>query len=155
MVGSADGSQVSTVLRGVDSGSLSSQVFYDHPAWSPDGRCLAVSLNGYYSAFDTYERVIVRQGARTLNVEGGMSDHDGSPSWSPDGRRVVLVGYQGSAVGGGLYAAAVGTKKETGLTVECVSDPCTADDTPAWSPNGSIIVFTRTNITRAKRLRCT
>ena len=57
-----------------------------------------------------------------------------SPSWSPDGRRVVFTSYVHGAPD--LYIATVGNRSFTKITGEKGTNI-----TPAWSPTGNLIVF--------------
>ena len=75
------------------------------------------------------------------HVSGGAFD----PAWSPDGSRIVFERwdsrhrlpdqlYTVNADGSALHALATGCSKAT---------QCLADDVPAWSPDGTQIVFVR------------
>jgi TolB protein len=129
------------VLRGTGTGDFAPGTFYYFdPAWSRDGRLLAVTVEEATESHGYDDVVVFRQGKRWLTLPGGESSISGSPSWAPDGKRLVLVGYQSSS-GGGLYIRGVGSKVSVDLTNEWAN----ADDTPAWSPDGSRIAFTRSN----------
>ena len=143
LLASADASRISTVLRGHGTGDAS--VWWYDPAWSRDGRCLATSVGSFPTGSHEYVDVVVRRGMqKPFAVPGGMSAVSGSPSWSPDGRRLVLVGYQSGWFGGGLYIRGVGLKADKELTPEVMDARASFDDHPAWSPDGSKIAFART-----------
>jgi Tol biopolymer transport system component len=104
-VASVDGSGIAVVLRGTKK-----KVYFD-PAWSPNGHRLAFTVETYPFGTHGYDDVFVFQGSRRrLPVPGGDSDFDGSPAWAPDGRKVVLVGYE-SGSGGALYTAFPGSTR--------------------------------------------
>jgi dipeptidyl aminopeptidase/acylaminoacyl peptidase len=55
--------------------------------WSPDGACLAfVSSRGNHSFVGVYDA-----GAKTVHYLDASVDHDNSPVWSPDSRRVAFL----------------------------------------------------------------
>ena len=114
---------------------------YVDPAWSPDGRCLAVTHVTYSSPDDEADYVEVKHPTGTLELLPGESAISGAASWAPDGRRLVLVGYQIPDQGGGLYIEGIGTRAGAALTPERFDEPY--DDAPAWSPDGSWIAFSR------------
>ena len=137
LLASADGSRISTVLRG--RGTDDAIWWYD-PAWSRDGRCLAASFGSYPYQSHEYVDVVVKRGTqKPITMEGGESTENGSPSWSPDGRRLALVGYR-YIDGGWIHIQGVGSK----LDVQLTPDSKPFDDNPAWSPDGSKIAFART-----------
>jgi len=96
---------------------------------SPDGRFVV------YSRFE-------RQGIFVLDRSTGVSTRvtdglDGSPSWSPDGTKIVFHRWFGGSKFD-IYAVGADGSNPTRLT----DDP--ADKrTPAWSPDGTRIAFTR------------
>lgn len=129
---SPDRGQVSTVLRGREG-----RVLYDEPAWSSDGRRLAVTVTTFPSHGESHVVAIV--GARTIRIPGGPSSFDGRASWAPGGRALVRVGYERNE-GGGLYLWRWRSRTKVQLTS---GEFATVDDVPAWSPDGSRIAFER------------
>ena len=92
------------------------------PAWSPDGRRIALTAGSTILVFNADG-----SGRRTLS--GGWA-----PSWSPDGREIAFV----SEPPGGLRVMnADGSGKR-----ELTHDPAvSAVSAPAWSPDGQRVAF--------------
>jgi Tol biopolymer transport system component len=88
------------------------------PAASPDGRRLAFQREG---------------GIWTSDADGShprrLTDFGVQPSWSPDGRQIVLA----TPGGGDLYMVASGGGRPRRLG--------TAGSSPAWSPDGRTIAY--------------
>ena len=78
---------------------------FDHGgalSWSPDGRTIAFSAN----RLDDYEHQPAQSEVWTVNVDNGtmtqLTDRlgpDSSPSYSPDGRSIVYLGYDDRKMG--------------------------------------------------------
>lgn len=105
------------------------------PAWSPDGAWIAFGLGGYLQARKSKPATImlVRRdgsGARELTPD---SLNAGFPSWSPDGKRIV---YRVWGANEGLRILTVADGSVQVLTTDY-------DNLPFWSPDGSLIAFTR------------
>jgi Tol biopolymer transport system component len=118
-------------------------MWYYDPAWSLGGHCLAYTSGGYPTGSHWYSGVEVIRGAWSFGLPGGSSAVDGSPSWDPSGRRLVLVGYE-FGDGGELYVQGVESASDSVLPLErsgLVGD--VIYDTPAWSHDGSRIAFIR------------
>src|SRR5207247_3890274 len=96
------------------------------PRWSPDGKHIAFARSGT----ETGEIFLVNpDGSGETKLTDGFS-----PSWSADGRSLAFD------TGGG-FPSFVYTIRADGSGRRRVSP--IAGETPAWSPNGSRIVFTR------------
>ena len=91
-----------TALSGVES----------FAAFSPDGNSIAFSWNGEKGDnFDIYVKDIGSSGARQLTKDPGR---DVSPVWSPDGRQIAFVRFDG--VAGRLHITSALTASEVKLS---------------------------------------
>jgi Tol biopolymer transport system component len=115
-VARADGSAVTRLVPG------------SWPAWSPDGRRIALQRNG-----EIY--LINADGSDEARVSEG--EH---PAWSPDGTRIVFTSGEGIAV-----MASDGSAVTTVLRHDFRDDTYAPWDMgvgkPAWSPDGERIAF--------------
>ena len=129
-------------------------VLHHPPAWSPDGRRLAVVRYGEEEvhAFVT----LTGRELYVVGADGGeprrLADNVVSgPSWSPDGQRLAIA--QAEADGVGLYVIGIdGTESRRVMGIEGwegpywraswgPADPAEAwIDTVAWSPDGTRIL---------------
>src|SRR5437667_6655635 len=108
-----------------------------NPAWSPDGTKIAFSTNrdGNYEIY-----TMNADGSGPTRLTSNAAD-DASPTWSHDGTKIAFVRY----LGGGNYEIYV---LDADLCHECtgtgptnLSQSASADLEPAWSPDGTKIVF--------------
>jgi WD40 repeat protein len=109
-VAKADGSRSRLLARGVT----------DAPAWSPDGRLIAIAANGL--------RLVPAVGgpARLLTRAG-----DTAPAWSPDGRRIAFLA--------GDYLYSLYVVDRDGSHLRQLADGVSS--APSWSPDGKRIAF--------------
>jgi len=100
-------------------------------SYSPDGSRLVLQSNrdetGLFP-FSTYLVDLATSGVTRLASEVTAS-HDG-PRWSPNGDRIVL------SAGGDLFIVSTADGTVTQVTSDGYSD-----SSPAWSPDGSMLVF--------------
>ena len=115
------------------------------PAWSPDGRRLAVAAAGGVRPDQPPARFgiaivdLAKQTVRPVLDHASQVGQDHFPRWSPDGRRLVF--WRGRERPGGVQAAVfVVNVNGTGLR-QLTPWRMLAGD-PDWSPDGARILFT-------------
>jgi len=145
----ADGSNpveiISSDNPAIDSPSQSS---IGTPSWSPDGSKIAFqrTTNAFGSGdmvtdvwtvgIDGSNPTALTSGVCETLPGGRSCPHDGSPSWSPDGSRIV---YGHVGVGEGQEDESIWVVDADGSNpVELAP----SGHTPSWSPDGTQIVFT-------------
>jgi TolB protein len=133
----ADGSNV---IRRTSTGgaSTSSNPDFYSPAWSPDGRRLAVSTGDGVDDGSIYILSVADDGKEPVLIREGAV----APAWSPDGSKIAFVRLG--------YTQALDVMKADGSDVREVV-PNAADghsfiDHPTWAPDGRRIVFTRSDL---------
>ena len=106
------------------------------PAWSPDSQWIAFGLGEWFQMRRTGKAKImrIRRDGTGLEALTDGTIHSGFPSYSADGNEIVFRVF-GEDVAG-LRILNIKTRQTRVLTTEY-------DNLPAWSPDGTRIVFTR------------
>jgi Tol biopolymer transport system component len=114
------------------------------PAWSPDGRLLALSCGNAIWVMDVASRrrsKVSRNDGTPKDQEGAVA-YDFDPSWSADGGTLVFVRRRAERAGAqaatDLWTVDVQTRKEHRLTRSLGLERC-----PRWSPDGLQLAFLR------------
>jgi TolB protein len=118
------------------------------PAWSPDGSQIAFAAQIGTRAEDprSTEIYVMRADGTDRRRLTTNEDLDASPSWSPDGEQIAFMRITdpGTAKArSGIFVIDADGGGEVQLTR--TRSP-TFDGTAAWSPDGSMIAFTRSSV---------
>ena len=105
------------------------------PVWSPQGDRIAFSVGAHMGAPGPTHLALIRPDGSDVTMLTSGERHDGLPSWSPDGTRLVFRTVTGSRTGLSIIDIDRGaiTPLPTGSDY---------DTFPAWSPRGDLISFT-------------
>ncbi|WP_251980640.1 TolB family protein [Salinibacter ruber] len=110
------------------------------PAWSPDGSRIAFTAPGPGAIFTIRpDGSDLRQVTDRSNVDGNFGDI--SPAWSPDGSRIAFSSDRDEDANGEIYTVDPDGSDLKQITDGGNSENRVSDLFPAWSPDGSRIVF--------------
>ena len=113
------------------------------PSWSPDGKRIAFISDrdrhpdrapGWFTS-EIY--VMDADGGNPQNLTNHPSD-DRSPSWSPDGTRIVFQSYRDNDRNHNIEIYVINAD---GSNLQRLTNNLAADEDPSWSPDGKRIVF--------------
>jgi uncharacterized repeat protein (TIGR01451 family) len=119
-----------------------------HPAWAPDGREIAFDGLRPDGPGDWRIFVVDADGSNVRQITaGGSLSFDVVPAWSPDGSKLVFASNRGGSFE--LWTVSADGSNLTKVTSVSGPSSCQTGGScflahlyPAWSPDGTNIVFT-------------
>jgi TolB protein len=113
---------------------------FERPAWSADGKTLAIRKQDAHNVPDTSQIWLMAADGSNQRDISDTSAFDTDPSWAPDGTRLVFTRRDPTTGFFSLWVmGADGSNAHQLLT-----PPDGAEDrNPAWSPDGTTIAFER------------
>jgi Tol biopolymer transport system component len=84
---------------------------------------------------------VARPGAEARRLTSGGNGF--SPDYSPDGRRIAFDRRFGGERPEAIFTMGADGSAPVRVATSCTADPCLGDAIPAWSPDGTRLVFER------------
>jgi TolB protein len=119
-------------IRRVAGGRVAS----DQPAWSPDGRRVALTFQQQNGRWDIWTMDPAGRHRRRLTRTDVT---EAQPAWSPDGRRIAFT----RQVKGHW---SLWTMRADGSDQRQITTGVYSDETPTWSPDGRRLAFARASV---------
>jgi TolB protein len=116
------------------------QQVYSAPAIAPDGERIAVAarIGGSWSGI-----CVMDAHGRGLAKVVGRSTFDGDPEWSPDGTKIAFRSESAGPFGAFGRIWVVNADGSGLRQLSSDTEEYTYDTQPAWSPDGSTVLFAR------------
>ena len=137
----------------VDSGEVRNltntpTTYEESPAYSPDGSKIAFSQYGSSSS-DIY--VMDADGSDQQKLTNTRRTDEYDPDWSPDGSRIAFASYRFSFGGGDPDEdAEISVMNSDGTQRSNLTDSSAYEGSPAFSPNGKRIAFSKYSFSRTE-----